>query len=603
MFRNSNNTRTVGVKVTVLILVIVVIICSTLGIVSYFSSSSALRDNIIQSIECRAVDNAEHIAAEINTLKKNIEMVSYWMSFSPLDLETVMPSLADISMRAGIDRFQVIDLRGIATSTNGNTADISDRDYFIRALKGETSVSGPYKSRLDGNMAIVCATPIKNIDGQMIGVLTASLKSDYLFKIIENKKVGRTGYGFMINKEGMIIAHPNPKMILSKENEITQLEKNPELRELAIYIRKMMNGEAGNGFYSFNGIDKFMAYAPISDTGWTVVLSVPRHEVFFQLDVIRNRFIILTLIAIFVSSSCLFLLFKFLYQREEIGVIRENANENARLLKESIELDRLKTEFFTNISHELRTPLNLILGTLQLFDLYLKNGLPMAIEKLSNHIGSMKQNGLRLVRLIDNIIDASKIDSGFYTINLHNHNVVDIVRDVTNLVSDYVKSKNLYLEFTTDVENIFMACDVDKIERIMLNLLSNAVKFTDQGGSIFVNIYDQGDKVVIIVKDTGIGIPFDKQDMIFERFNQVDRSLTRGHEGSGIGLSIVKSLVLMHNGKISVKSDYGCGSEFIIELPVKLINVEKPNIKERELSFRQDTLSNKICVEFSDIKM
>jgi signal transduction histidine kinase len=161
------------------------------------------------------------------------------------------------------------------------------------------------------------------------------------------------------------------------------------------------------------------------------------------------------------------------------------------------------------------------------------------------------------------------------------------------------------LEFDTDTEEKFMECDPDKIERVMLNLLSNAVKFTKKNGKITVNIHDNEDKVIISVKDNGIGIQKDKQDLIFQRFHQVDKSLTRSHEGSGIGLSLVKSLVELHGGTIKVESEYGDGSEFIIILPTHIRNSEanKKALDEAVLAAGRPAESHveTINVEFSDI--
>lgn len=172
------------------------------------------------------------------------------------------------------------------------------------------------------------------------------------------------------------------------------------------------------------------------------------------------------------------------------------------------------------------------------------------------------------------MINITKIDSGFYDVKLKNNNIVKVIKDITLSVSDYIRDKGIQLIFQTDVEEKITAIDSDSIERIMLNLLSNAVKFTDAGGFINVKISDKGDTVLISVKDNGIGIPLDKQSIIFDRFRQVDQSLTRNHEGSGIGLSLVKALVVMHDGTISVASD-GNGTEFLIEMPVRKVPEEE----------------------------
>ena len=162
-------------------------------------------------------------------------------------------------------------------------------------------------------------------------------------------------------------------------------------------------------------------------------------------------------------------------------------------------------------------------------------------------------------------------------------------------VVDFIKSEGISIEFDTDVEEKIIACDVEKIERIILNLLSNSVKFTPDRGNIFIKITDGKEFITISVRDTGIGIPKDMHEVIFERFRQVDKSISRNHEGSGIGLSLVKSLVELHGGIIKVESSYGHGSEFIIQLPVL-------HLKDTLLECDYELYNKgKVEMEFSDI--
>ncbi|GLC30912.1 MASE3 domain-containing sensor histidine kinase [Clostridium omnivorum] len=277
---------------------------------------------------------------------------------------------------------------------------------------------------------------------------------------------------------------------------------------------------------------------------------------------------------------------------------RRRAEEKDKMLKEAIEYDRIKTEFFANISHELRTPLNVIFGAVQLVELYAENDAMVDnIDKVKGYITNMKQNSYRMLRLINNLIDMTKIDSGYLKINKQNHNIISIIEDITLSVAQYIESKGLNIIFDTDVEEKIVACDADVIERVMLNLLSNAIKFTSEGGQIFVNIEDRGGYIDIFVKDTGIGITEDKLAIIFERFRQVDKSLARNNEGSGIGLSLVKSLVEIHGGQINVSSEYGKGTEFVISLPAY-------NLAEDEVAADYDLPQGnveRINIEFSDI--
>lgn len=273
--------------------------------------------------------------------------------------------------------------------------------------------------------------------------------------------------------------------------------------------------------------------------------------------------------------------------------------DNQRLLKEVMGLDELKNEFFSNISHEFRTPINVLLSTLQLIKLQQQNMQedPNS-QKIIRYTSIMRQNCYRLLRLANNLIDITKMDSGFFEINPSNCNIVEVIEEITLSVAEYIQDKGINLEFDTEVEEKVMSVDSEKIERIMLNLLSNAVKFTEEKGSIFVNIKDRGDSVEVSVRDTGIGIPGDKLDIIFERFRQVNSLLNRAQEGSGIGLSLVKNLVELHGGEIKVKSEYGVGTEFIFTLPVK---VSPEEADQRLVSVNEQGKTDKVNMEFADI--
>jgi signal transduction histidine kinase len=292
------------------------------------------------------------------------------------------------------------------------------------------------------------------------------------------------------------------------------------------------------------------------------------------------------------------------YERKKANRLQKVVDENTKLLKEAAELDGPKSELFVNLSHELRTPLNIILGTLRLLESYVRNNeLQDSGGKFMTRMKIMRQNCYRLLRLVNNLIDSTKIDGGFFRVRMKNLNIVSIVEETTLSVADYIGDNNISLIFDTDCEEIIMACDPDSIERIILNLLSNAVKFTRQNGSIFVTVHQKDSSVVISVRDTGIGIPEDKTEAIFKRFQQVDDVLANSCQGSGIGLSLVKSLVELHGGKISVCSEIGKGSDFIIEMPVRLLptDIQEPGTDTNKANSLNRI--ERINVEFSDIYM
>ncbi|CUU48866.1 PAS domain-containing sensor histidine kinase [Clostridium beijerinckii] len=283
---------------------------------------------------------------------------------------------------------------------------------------------------------------------------------------------------------------------------------------------------------------------------------------------------------------------------KKVESLQEDIEKNLKLLNESREFNNLIMNFFTNMSHELKTPVNVIYSAVQTVNIYFGNYSLENIEKCKSYFKTMKQNCLRLIRIINNFLDVTKLnsDSGFIKIKKRNGNIVDIIEEITQSVASYVNDKDITLIFDTNVEEKIMGFDHDMMERIMLNLISNALKYSHANGSIYVDFIDKETTVIIKVKDEGDGIPEDKLNFIFERFGQVDNTLSRKCEGTGVGLYLVKSFVEMHGGKISVVSVEGQGSEFIIELPVELIKNEEEKDK---ILFK--TNIEKIQIEFSDI--
>nr|WP_243175873.1 HAMP domain-containing sensor histidine kinase [Clostridium sp. NSJ-49] len=260
------------------------------------------------------------------------------------------------------------------------------------------------------------------------------------------------------------------------------------------------------------------------------------------------------------------------------------------------EAEKIRTEFFANVSHELKTPLNIIYTAQQMIEVTTKND-NYRNENFIKYMQMSKQNTNRLHRLISNLIDITKIDSASFKIKEINVDIVKIVEDITLSAACYIESQGMSLTFDTDVEELVIACDPDSIERIILNLLSNAIKFTERGGDIFVDIKSTMKEVLISVKDTGIGIPKEMKEKIFEMFAQVDKSTYRKKEGSGIGLSLVKSLVELQGGSISIDSELNKGSIFTVKLPV--VRVEASESIQPQSAV--DANIEKIKVEFSDI--
>ena len=266
-------------------------------------------------------------------------------------------------------------------------------------------------------------------------------------------------------------------------------------------------------------------------------------------------------------------------------------------LSEKLEIDKIKTEFFTNMSHELKTPLNVIFSSNQLLESVYKSGKVNDYnENINNHIELVKKNSYRLQRLINNIIDLTKLESGFYKLNLSKTNIVNLVEDLFMKIERFAQIKGINLVFDTESEEINIIIDESEIERVMLNLLSNCIKFTPENETISINIYEYDSYIAISIRNSGVGIPKNKLKIIFDEFSQVDKTLSRNTEGSGIGLSIVKKIIELHNGSITVDSEENEFTEFTI-----ILNKNVFTDKEIEDNKAIHNIDEKINIEFSDI--
>lgn len=276
---------------------------------------------------------------------------------------------------------------------------------------------------------------------------------------------------------------------------------------------------------------------------------------------------------------------------------KKKSKKDKALLRESLERDEIKTDFILTISHELRTPLNIILNANKLLEVKIdKNDYEKKF--FIKQLTLINKNSNRLLRLINNLIDVSKIETGHIDAIFNNENIVDVVEDTTMSVIDLAQSYGIEIIFDTQEEEIITAIDKHKIERVMLNLLSNSIKFTNDGGHIFVSIKKDNDDIFIEVKDDGIGMSDELKKHLFEKFRKAKLypSLERANEGSGLGLFIVQGLVNLHNGSIEVESELGKGTTFLIKIPQGF--VDKDRVFNGNIGMPLDYTSK---IELSDI--
>ena len=281
---------------------------------------------------------------------------------------------------------------------------------------------------------------------------------------------------------------------------------------------------------------------------------------------------------------------KQIENNSEIKCISEKKKE----LEDVIKLESMKVEFLSNMSHEFRTPINIILAITQLLNMHNKS---LSDEKYKEYLNVLKQNSYRLLRLINNIMDITKVNSDSDQLNLVNCNIVSVLEEIVMSTVLYASEKKRNIIFDTDNEEIILACDEDKIERIMLNLISNAIKFSECDTDIEVKINTNLDlnRVYISIKNYGYNIEFKDREKIFERFYRVDNSLNRKNEGCGIGLFLCRKFIEMHEGEIFL-DNIDNGTQFSFYLPINITDEKIHNT-----IIQKDSLIERCNIEFSDI--
>lgn len=269
------------------------------------------------------------------------------------------------------------------------------------------------------------------------------------------------------------------------------------------------------------------------------------------------------------------------------------------LINKIIKLSKFKKsqeDFILNISHDLRSPLNIILSLLQCYKDEYKD-----IEKhvqCQQHIDSIKRNGYKILKLVNNLIDAERLEKRYYNIKREELDIINLIEWNIASIDKYAKQKDISLVFDTNVEECIMSIDSEAIDRIIMNLISNAIKFSPNGSNIYINTWKSINQLIISVKDEGIGIPKEEQSTIFNRFIQSSKNEKHENSGSGIGLDLVKYLTEAHNGTVELKSEENCGCEFIIKLPI-LRGSDSELAKNKLLNTRNKV--DLLEVEFSDI--
>ena len=473
------------------------------------------------------------------------------------------------------------DLKNI-TYSNDKTIEIFNLDKKINNLcidDIKENINEKFRKKLLDNMTLVrwgkedkVSNKVETIDGKIIEFITTNV---------------------LINNEDMLLSIAID--ITSIENAITELEQSEKTYKLLLQTLPegiiIIDKNTKNYIYRNESMIKILKDIGVDKLNDLIKEYIKQYSCGkfkkFTLNTEDKKDISLAIIDR-KEEGTLMVVVRVIKDEYNVEKMEERLNEiNYK--------NKFKNEFLVNLTNDIKKPVNTILSVNNILNI---NQNKYNSEYVSNYTKLVKQNCNRLTRLLNNIEEIYNIDNSIYDMNLSKCDIVYLIKDIVEKSKIYTDEKNIKLKFSANIKEKYTIIDKDKIEKIILNLLSNSIKFTYNGGNIAIDLLIENEIIKIGVIDSGVGIPDDKLNIIFENFEQVDRSLSRGAEGAGVGLSLVKKLADLHKAKIEVKSEVGKGSAFYIILDEKDISKVEGEKIEICTSFSDN---EKIDVEFSDI--
>ncbi|MBN2240670.1 MAG: HAMP domain-containing protein [Dehalococcoidales bacterium] len=599
---------------SVFVLVIFVCLVPSGWIIVRFSEDIVIR-KISEGDLNLAERIAQQVAAEMASAKPTLELLAQTTGLRLMDadvqneIDRVQNTFLEIS------RIYVANIEGeqIARTDNEELRNVSDIWSFQVARGGDELVSDIYLDPVSSEPVQTITIPVTD-KGIVVGVLSADICFTRILVAVMAIDIGETANVVIVADNGRVVAH-------TRINQVQDMD----LSRLPV-IKAVLSGEEGEmkDYTDELGHQVLGSYVPISELGWGVIIQRPLTEIDAEVRQIRTTIILVTVAAVLFAILVGWLMSRQIAKpirqlaiaskkvtqgdfsasvdvtsSNEVGVLADSFNQMILSLKKSrdelkqwseeleqrvqertIELEersneladtnvRLKemsqhkSQFLANMSHELRTPLNSIIG----YTKFILEGLEGEInEEQQKDLEIVYKNSQHLLELINDLLDLSRIEAGKTVLSPEAFSVSDLMSEVVSSIDPLARQKRLVLTCSVaDSVNLLFA-DRAKTKQVLLNILGNAVKFTDTG-SIDLEITENDDEFIFSVSDTGIGMKKDDLSVIFESFKQVGPAQLAGYEGTGLGLTISKQYVEMHNGRIWVESEPGKGSTFTFTLP------------------------------------
>ena len=568
-------------------------------------SIQTLQQEMAQSAAFKIQQYVESLTQTLWTVSQTAELVTHGITdhyrFQLVKLLRVSPAITKVIAldHTGREALKVSRIEMIEWDA---LVDHAADEAFVQARAG-TSFFGPVYFVRQSEPYMRIAVPIEPFTGEVIGVLMAEVNLKYIWEVISTIREDDIGYAYVVSPQGDLIAHPDISLALQKQS----------LNHLG-HVQAALAGRAGSTTHqNLQGEDVFTTVAVIPHLGWAVVFEQLMDEAYGPLYASLIRLALLLLLGLGMAGVASVMINRrvvrpvealrlgaeqlgagalhhriHLQTGDELQVLADAFNRMAEQLQAShteLELQvkartqelarsvadleiasQHKSRFLAHMSHELRTPLHAIVGYTQSILDNIYGDIP---QRVRENLGRVQHSSKHLLSLISAVLDISRIEAGRFELSIAQYSLLSIVKTVVIAVENLAAAKQLTVRVTAASDLPIGQGDERRLTQVLLNLVGNAITYTERG-EIGIEVSASEGLFTMAVTDTGPGIAPEDQQRIFEAFEQAHASAKRIQGGTGLGLTIAKTIIELHGGRIGVKSSLGKGSTFWCTFPVRV---------------------------------